>query len=32
VLRHGLKLDLIQGRIALRAEEPAQVAKVKRGQ
>jgi hypothetical protein len=31
VLRHGLKLDLIQGRIALRAEEPAQVGKVKRG-
>ena len=31
VLRQGLKLDLIQGRIALRAEEPAQVGKVKRG-
>ncbi|MFN6251467.1 MAG: Hint domain-containing protein, partial [Acetobacteraceae bacterium] len=32
VLRHGLKLDLIQGRIALRAEEPAQIGKLKRGQ
>jgi Ca2+-binding RTX toxin-like protein len=31
VLRHGLKLDLIQGRIALRAEEPAQAGKVRRG-